>query len=279
MRKTPFILALCGLLYAEPLHASFDFLPADPRSLGMAGAMTAVAGDAFGLLYNPASPSLGEGSAAGAAGTLPYGDDDLRTLAGGLNWHGPLFDRKGTLSVALKRYGSGAWHEETLSAGYSRKVLENRLGKFHAGFSLSRLSSGADEGEESSATGVNAGLQAELGTNITVGISSFNLNAPSTGTEDDHLPRPTIAGLAVRLNNGNLLTADLLTEPGRSARLLAAGEFRLFRSVMMMAGLGTNPSVIAAGAAVTAGSFKAAAAVSRNIDLGTTASFGLEMKL
>lgn len=274
MRKTPLVLALCAVMHATPLHAAFDYLPADPRSLGMAGAMVAIPPDSFGLLYNPASPARASGSVAGAAYTLPYGDGDLRTLAGGVNWHHPQFDSKGTLSVGLKRYGSGKWHEQTISAGYARELSAN----IHAGVSLSNQAEGTD-GNEESATGLNVGLQADLGRGITLGVSSFNLNAPTIGEADIRLPRPTIAGLSCRLKNGNLLTANVLTEPGRSARLLAAGEFRIMKEVVMMAGIGTNPSIVSAGGSYRIGPVRATAAVSRHIDLGTTASFGLEAEL
>lgn len=274
MRKTPLVLALCAFMRATPLHASFDYLPADPKSLGMSGAMAAVAGDAFGIFYNPASPSRGSGSVAGASCTIPYGDADLKTLAGGVNWHQPSFDRSGTLSAAMKRYGSDRWHEQTITAGYSRELLAG----IHAGVSFSNLTQGTGENDDT-AMGVNAGLQADLGRGVTLGLSSFNLNAPTIGSSDMKLPRFTLAGFSCLLKSGNLLTANVLTASGRSARLLAAGEFNVMKHLVVMTGLGTNPSVISAGGSYSFGPVRAKAAVSRNIDLGTTASFGLEAAL
>lgn len=274
MRKIPLVLALCAFIRATPLHASFDYLPADPEGLGMAGAMTAVAGDAFGILYNPASPSRAGSSAAGFACTIPYGDADLRTLAGGVNWHRPSFDRNGTFSVAMKHYGSEKWHEQTVSAGYSHELLAG----VHAGVSFSNLTQGTGENDDT-AMGVNAGLQANLGRGVALGFSSFNLNAPTIGSSDTKLPRLTLAGFSCLLKSGNLLTANVLTASGRSARLLAAGEFNVMKHLVVMTGLGTNPSVISAGGSYSFGPVRAKAAVSRNINLGTTASFGLEATL
>ena len=62
-----------------------------------------------------------------------------------------------------------------------------------------------------------------------------------------------------------------------AARLLAAGEFTVYRSLHLMVGAATNPSLISAGASVGSKTLKATAAVSRNIDLGTTSAFGVEV--
>jgi hypothetical protein len=241
----------------------------------MAGAMTALPGDAFGIFYNPASPSTATEIDAGAAYSLPYGDPDLKTLAGGVSWPRLPFDRNSALSAGVIRHGSDQYREETVVAGYSRSLTK----AIHVGLSVSRFSQEMSGFARDCATGVNAGLQAEVQPGLVVGVSAFNLNAPSIGASKTALPRSTLAGLSYQLDTGTILTVNALTDPDRSARLLAAGEFRVTRRLRMMLGVATNPSIISGGAGFKAGPIETMAAVSRNPDLGTTASFGVEVKL
>lgn len=272
MRTLPHLLALGVMLCAAPAFASFDHLPADPESIGMGGAVTAIDGDAFGIYHNPASPASAPGSSAGAALAIPYGEEELRTLSTGVNWRHPRLGDGGTISAGFKRYGSDRWHEETLSAGYARRIT----GTLHAGMSISRLSQGGSGLDSESATGLNAGLQAGLGKGVRFGAAIYNLNSPTIGSTDSPLPKPVLAGFAFRLKNGNLLTADVLAETSRPARLLAGGKFQVTNQLNLLAGLGTNPSIVSAGASLKITGFRLAGALSRHIDLGTTASIGLQ---
>lgn len=272
MRTVPHLLALGVMLCAAPASASFDHLPADPESLGMGGAVTAAGGEAFGIFHNPASPASAPGSSAGTALTVPYGEESLRTLSAGVNWRHPRLGDGGTISAGIKRYGSDRWHETTVSAGYARRLT----GSFHAGVSISRLSQEGSGLEDESTTGLNAGLQADLGKGVRFGAAMYNLNSPTIGRAASPLPKPVLAGFAFRLKSGNLLTADLLAESTRPARLLAGGKFPVTAKTELLAGLGTNPSTVSAGASLKIAGCRLAGSLSRHIDLGTTSSIGLQ---
>jgi hypothetical protein len=275
MRKTPLLLALCGCMSATPLYASFEFAPTDPRGLAMAGALAAVPGDAFGMRYNPAAPSLSKGIAAGAAYHIPYGKRDLSSLSGAVTWSNLPFDHDGSISASAGWFAPNGYREQTVSAGYSRTLTSS----IHAGLSVTRNSLAIDGLPDRSANGINAGVMAELRPGLIVGITSCNLNSPTIDGGVTTLPRTTLAGFSYRFENGNMLTADAQADPDRPGRALAAGEFRILPSMVVMMGVGTNPSVISAGTGIEAAGVRATGAVSRNIDLGTTAAFGLEVKL
>jgi hypothetical protein len=104
---------------------------------------------------------------------------------------------------------------------------------------------------ENSATGINAGLQVEITRALTFGISSMNLNSPTIGSLKTKIPRTTLTGLAYRLETGSVLTVNALTDPDRSGRLLAAGDFQVNRTLRLMVGAATNPSLISAAATST----------------------------
>jgi hypothetical protein len=275
MRKTPILLSLCSLLCTSPLYASFEHTPIDPRGLAMAGAMTAVTGDAFGIFYNPSSTATGVETMAGISCTMPYGDTDLRIVSGGFCSPRLPFDRNGNISAGVSRYGTVGYREQTAIAGYAHAVTSS----IRAGISVSRMSLMMEGLADETATGINAGLQAELNPGLIFGISSLNLNSPRIGSSKTSLPRTTLTGVSYRLTTGCLLTVNAMTDPDRSGRLLSAGDFPVHGNLHVMIGLATNPSVISAGTEFRSGALRATLAVSRDIDLGTTSSCGLELAL
>ncbi len=274
MRKATILLTLCGCMGAAPLHASFDPIPADPRGLAMSGSVAALPGDAFGMLYNPASPASSAGASVAAACAIPYGDDGLATRSAAAKAGSLPFDRNGAASVAFRGYSPNGYRESSWSAGYSRRLTT----AIRAGISVSRMELGVTGFADRPATGINAGIMVEPWPRITLGVSSLNLNSPSIGAGNS-LPRTTLAGISYRFDNGNLLTATAQGDPERPGRILAGAAFKVAPSLAMLAGAGTNPSVASAGAAFTMGAVRATAAASRNLDLGTTAAFGLELGL
>ncbi|NTU57479.1 MAG: hypothetical protein HGB00_00950 [Chlorobiaceae bacterium] len=275
MRKTPTLFTLCSLLYASPTYASFGQNPVEPKGLAMAGAMTAVHGDAFGMFYNPASTALAEGTMAGISYTLPYGDNDLVRITGGFCLPLMSFDRHGTLSGGVSRFGTNGYDEQTAAFGYARHVTSS----LRAGISVSRMSIRMRGVGDESATGVNAGVQAELKPGLTIGISSMNLNSPAMGASGTPLHATTLTGVSYRLATGTLLTVNAMTSQDRSGRFLAAGEFPVSGNIELMIGMATNPSVVSAGTGIRTGAFRATLAVSRNMELGTTSSCGVDMTL
>ncbi|NTV66278.1 MAG: hypothetical protein HGB06_01055 [Chlorobaculum sp.] len=272
MRKALIFAGLYSLLCPNSLQAAFDSMPVDPKGIAMSGAMTALSGNASGLFYNPASSATGQ-SFAGISYAVPYGDSTLRNLSGAVTLGKLPFDRRGALSVGINRYHADSYHEETIVAGYARELLP----KVRAGLAVSRMTQKIDGFGEHSATGVNAGLQADLTPALTIAVSSTNLNAPTIGAAKSKLPRTTLTGISYRLETGSMLTVNAQTAPGHSARLLAAGDFPVYRSLHLMIGTATNPSLISAGASFGSGRLKATAAVSRHIDLGTTSALGVEV--
>jgi len=272
MRKTFIIAGFYSLFCTTPLQAAFNCFPVDPKGTAMSGAMTALPGNAWGIFCNPASPAAGSRSSAGISCTIPYGDSRLGNFSGAVSVRKLPFDEHGVISAGMNRYHAENYHEETIVAGYAHELLPS----VRAGISVSRLSQKISGFGENSTTGIGAGLQAEITSALTFGFSSMNLNSPAIGSLKTKLPRTTLTGLAYRLETGSVLTVNALTDPDRSGRLLAAGEFPLYRSVHLMIGAAGNPSLISAGTSFGSDTIKATIAVSRDIDLGTTSSIGVE---
>lgn len=270
MKKSALHAVLLSLFFASPLYAAFDYLPVDARGTAMSGATTALSDNTWGIFSNPAA--TGHRSSAAVNYTIPYGDSDLGNIAGALNLSSLPFDPNGTISVGISRYSANDYHETTCIVGYGREILPS----VRLGVSISRMTQKFDGFSDDSATGINAGIQAELTPIVSLGISSMNLNSPTIGESDTHLPRTTLTGLAFHFPTGSLLTVNALTDPDRSSRLLAAGDFVVAPMTHVMIGVGTNPSLISGGFSFGTDAIKATIAVSRNLDLGTTSSFGLE---
>ena len=270
MKKYALHTVLLSLFFASPLYAAFDYLPVDARGTAMSGATTALSDNAWGIFSNPAA--TGHRSSAAVNYTIPYGDSDLGDIAGAVNISRLSFDAKGTISVGFNRYSANDYHETTCIVGYGREILPS----VRLGVSISRMTQKFDGFGDDSATGINAGIQAELTPIVSLGISSMNLNSPTIGESNTLLPRTTLTGLAFHFPTGSLLTVNALTDLDRSSRLLAGGEFVVSPMMHFMIGVATNPSLISGGVSFGTDAIKATIAVSRNLDLGTTSSFGLE---
>ena len=269
MRKTVLVTTLFSLLFASPLQAGFRYLSVDPLGTAMSGATAALPDNPWGIFYNPAA--TGGQTGAAISYSIPYDDSDLSDVAGAVNLSSLPFDSDGTWSVGLNRYSANDYHETTWLAGYARELLPS----VRIGVSIARMTQKFDGFGDDSATGINAGLQASLSPMVTLGISSMNLNSPTIGETDLHLPRTTLAGATFHFPTGSLLTVNLQTDPVRSSRLLAGGDFVVAPMTHLMIGLGTNPSLISGGASFGLGPVKAIATVSHDIDLGTTSSVGV----
>ncbi len=275
MNTAPRVLALCLCMGTTPVYAAFESVPHDPRGIAMSGALAALPGDACSISYNPGAIRTDRGLRIAGAHATPSGDGDLAANTAAASWSGPPFDRHGALAASMTDARGGTSHERSGTAGYCRAISES----VHAGISITNASLTMENQAGRSATGINAGIMAEFTTGLTAGLSSCNLNGSSIDGGTTKLPRTTLAGISWRFENGNLLTANAQADPERSARLLAAGEFRLMPAVLFMVGSGTNPSVISAGATVQLDIVRATAALSRNIELGTTTAFGIALDL
>lgn len=277
MRKTFITAALFSILGATPIHAAFNYFPPDPQGTAMSGAMVAITNNPFGVFYNPASARK---TMAGIAYTIPYGDSALGNFSAAANISLFPFDPLGDMSVGINRYDNDNYKEKSIVFGYARTIIPG----LHTGISMTHMKLETDGNDEDTAIGFNAGLQAGLSSVLTFGISATNINtpdigAPNIGNTNIKLETTTLTGLALKLPTGALLTVNTLSEPDRSTRLLAAGDFPVQPSLRVMVGVGTNPSLFSAGVTMDFDMVKATAAFSHDTDLGTTSSVGLSMSL
>lgn len=272
MRKQLVILALFCSMGTTPLLASFDQFPADPRSVGMAGAMTAIPGDVFGIQYNPAVQASANNSEAALSYALPYGNTGMNTFSAGVIVRPSLpFDRNAAFTCNWKKYGTDNYRESTTIAGIAGSLTDT----VRAGVSIAQGSIESAGNTGDSATGISAGLTAEMGPGLIIGLSSLNINAPSTSKSATPLPRTTSAGISFQLTPLTLLAASVESSQEQPTRLRAGGEFSVFKKMWLRTGMATNPSIFSGGAGYRSGLLQADIGISRHIDLGTAATFGI----
>ena len=188
-------------LDAAEAEASFRQRGPDARIEAMGGAGVALETSAFGICYNPASGGADGGSAA-ISYSIPFGDTSLKTLHAAIAENDLPIDRKGGVSLSYRRYGSDAYRETSVHAGYSTTIT----GRLRAGIAAGILERDSEHGSSSSAPGLDIGLLAGISDSFSLGASARNLNRPKIGDSGETVPAAVVAGAAYRPADEVLLT-------------------------------------------------------------------------
>ncbi len=247
-------------------EASFRQRGPDARIEAMGGAGVALEIPAFGICYNPASGGASEGGAA-VSYSIPFGDASLKTLHAAISENNLPFDRKGGASLSYRRYGSDAYRETSVYAGYSTTIA----GRLRAGIAAGILDRDSGNGGSSSALGLDIGLLAGISDSFTLGASVRNLNRPKIGDSRETVPAAVFAGAAYRPADDVLLTVAVENGERSDTRIRSGGEVRVLRFLRLRAGFSTHPRIITGGAGFTYRTVEGDVAVVRHPDLGTGA--------
>lgn len=217
---------------------------ADARSVGLGGALVAVADEPIGVLWNPAGVGRLDRNSVQLGTAQLFEGTSINSLSFAVpNRRLPSF------GLTVLSLGSGDFEQTN--------ELNERLGDFSAkdfaflltgGLNLSpRWAVGANfkvvrqsiEDFNASGVGVDLGAIGALTDVVHVGASVLNLGGPSLTLRevDESYPEEIRAGLALHLLDGNaLVTAEVDHRDGPGATVLAGGEFWIHSSLGLRLG-------------------------------------------
>jgi hypothetical protein len=261
---------MCGM--AAGSFAAFERQPESVRACGMGGAGSALSGNVWGALMNPASlAGTAERMVAVSTAPSPFGLEELRRTACAYT---EPFGRL-TASVTGIRYGYELYREVTLGAACGYDCGEGvRVG---ATVTLNSVSiAGYGRG---SCAGLDAGVLWRIIPGLQLAASAANWNAPSPGKSRENIPRTFQAGIAYAPPGGFLVACDVAEDTRFPAEVRLGAELTVAEFLSLRAGVSTDPSGCSAGIGVHILPLDIEYAFSRHQELGFTHRFGLCLRL
>ncbi len=261
---------MCGIPRSS--SAAFERQPESVRACGMGGAGSALPGNVWGGVMNPASlAGMTVRTIALSTAPAPFGLQELRRTA--CAYTEPL--GRLTASVTGIRYGYELYREVTLGAACGYDCGEGvRVG---ATVTLNSVSiAGYGHG---SCAGFDAGVLWQIVSGLQFGASAANWNAPSPGNSRENIPTIFQAGIVYTPLGGFLVACDIAEDPRFPAEVRLGAEFALADLLFLRAGVSTDPACCSAGVGVHFLPVEIDYAFSRHQELGFTHRFGLCLHL
>ena len=206
--KTDILTILVVLLSLRPAHAAYEDVGVSPRAVGMGGAFTAVADDAYAIHYNPAGlATLGRPEVAASYARLLVGLSDNSNVSNTfMAYAKPIAEgKKGTVAAALNLFSVQSLYRETSFFGsYGRALFEDRYpGQLYGGLSLKVLSRSMTPGTAATealdntgiAVGADPALQSTSKTNLDIDWGLLYRPKPrwNLGLMVQHFLEPNVA--------------------------------------------------------------------------------------
>lgn len=252
-------------------QSSYD-LRGHARSTGLAHATTALATD-VGVHANPAARSASSKRELTLFARQSFGLEALRY--GAAHWVRP--SRVGSFSMGAGTFGTDAYREVHLNAGYARAFSFRTSRRLHAGVNLRYYHTRVDGYGQAGALGVHLGLLVEVLPGLDFGAHATNVNQPAL-VEDDSLPRTLAVGLSYEAERRVRIVADVFKDVAFPLSMRGGLEVRPVEVFQVRAGVASNPTRFTAGAGVSVGALQADLAAEQHQELGWSpaASFGVQ---
>jgi competence ComEA-like helix-hairpin-helix protein len=218
---------------------SADDLPVGARALGMGSAYVALSNTADAIFLNVGGLGRLTGTEVSLFYQKPFGISELNYGTVAANF--PIWNRR--FGLGLLTFGNNLYREQALSIAYSHKY-QNR---FYYGLAL-RYQSISIEGYGSSGTvGLELGLVIPLSSRLDWGFIAKNVNRPTIGQANQHLPQTFSSGISSKALTNLILNFEIFKDVRFPAEARFGCEFRPFDNIALRAGVANHPSRFSAG--------------------------------
>ncbi len=250
--------------------AVFEISPTGPRSDGLGGAGTALSGDGWSKLRNPASVRVGRSTITGGW-SQQFGLPELTREAAG----GQFGFRSVECGIAAETFGGTVYRESTLRIQTSHRPSHRfSMGAELAGHTLEINGYPGGRG-----AAVTVGVVAAPIPDLKIGAVWRNVARPRLSTYRDRLPESLTMGIVANLGARALVVADLVQERYFPLEVRGGGELLVLPQLSLRVGARAEPFRPAAGFSARMSGFELHYAGDIHPDLGASHSVGLEFRL
>ena len=242
------------------------FIP--PRALAMGGVYSVLSTGESALFGNVASLSFAERVRIDVQYARPFG---LKELAqSGLTVAIP--NRMGSFGFGISRFGFSAYEEKQISAGFSKKILE----QLFAGIALRYMSVAITGYGASSMIGLDVGLMIKMKESLNFALVAKNINSPKVIANEEPVSPNVKIGLSYSPHNSVVLVGELQKEGNFDNTIRLGAEFELIKGQYLRFGLSNNPSSFSMGfgVSVNGADLNFSAVTHQYLDLSQSLSFG-----
>jgi hypothetical protein len=238
--------------------------------VGMAGATTALPGDAWGHA-NPAAWSTVERPTVALFASEAYGLSELRVGA----LHGTLPFGNNAASASVQTFGFEDYRETTFLVGGARAFSLGTSRLIHVGASVRTQTMRIPGFGSTAASGVSVGALVDVVPTLSFGVSALNVNGPEVAGEYA-MDRTLRMGLAYQAAEQAVVTADLVETANFPASFRGGVQITPHRLIQLRVGVATEPTRFAGGVGITVGPLRADVAAEQHQELGWSPALSLQ---
>lgn len=262
-----FVLSFISLATSGDTYAGFERRFAGPRSIGVAGALSAFGDDAWCFYSNPArAASINEVDLFYTPSI--YGLQEIKST--GISYRDNSFGVD--YSLAAHTFGYEIYRETVFSINLSVPLYEFLFLGSNANLNhLFIKEYGADL-----ALSFDAGARMFLSENFSVGFGATNLSSSTMTESNDRLPQVFAGGIAY-LSDALNLGVEYYKEIGFPSSVRVAAEYSPVEFLTVRTGTASGTSSFNAGFSLRLSSFRVEYGAMFHQVLGTTHSFGVSL--
>jgi hypothetical protein len=260
---------LCGLISGRS-EAAFESAPTGPRTRALGGAGSALGGDSWGGLRNPAL-IRGNGFSVGANWSQAFGLPELNR-----EYFGAARDLKPiSLGLHASSFGSELYRESAFDLIFAREIREEVTAGIAVGF-RSLSTRGYARGN---AAAVSLGLVARPISRLAIAGVWRQLNRGKLDGYEDRLPESLVIGFAAELGPSTMAVLDFIAESHFPLETRLGLESRVSKRLKLRIGGRAEPFRPSGGFQIIFRRWKFHYGGDLHPDLGPTHSVGMEMRI
>ena len=257
MRRILFIFIL---IVPGSALSGFEHREIGSRSVALGGAVTALPGGVWASGGNVGGLSrLAQDEVSFAYSPQPFGLSELNSAGVAFAHRFPF----GVTALSVSRYGFELYKEVSTSLSFAKEVRGIGIGT-----TLHYQSVVIQNYGSAGTIGLDFGILASLSSQFSIGVSAYNLNAPTIGAVEEALAQKFSVGFAYELPMHVIVVLDYQKEVGAQASTCFGTEYRVLDAFALRAGFREAPSLTTGGFGIFYGAVKLDYAITHHGELG-----------